>query len=182
MYYGAVKDHDIANGAGVRVSLFVSGCRNHCKGCFQPETWSFTYGSEFTTETEDHILELLNPPYIQGLTILGGDPFEPENQKALLPFIARTKQTFPDKDIWMYSGYTYEELTGRNPHCSIPETAEILDLIDVLIDGRFEEDLRDLTLQFRGSSNQRIIDVKKTRTAKEVVIWTEHDAGQGTKT
>ncbi|MBP5262688.1 MAG: anaerobic ribonucleoside-triphosphate reductase activating protein [Clostridiales bacterium] len=171
MFYGAIKDHDIANGAGVRVSLFVSGCRNHCKGCFQPETWSFTYGSEFTEETEDTIIGYLKPGYIRGLTILGGDPFEPENQHDLLPFIRRVRTAYPDKDIWMYSGYTFEELSGGNPHCAVAETPEIMSLIDVLIDGRFEEPLRDLTLQFRGSSNQRIIDVAETLKTGNIVLW-----------
>jgi len=171
MYYGAIKNCDIANGAGVRISLFVSGCRNACKGCFQPETWSFTYGEEFTSDTEENIIEMLKPAYIQGLTILGGDPFEPENQSSLLPFIRRVRDNFPDKDIWMYSGYTYEELTGGNPHCSTDVTPEILGLIDVLIDGRYEENLRDLSLQFRGSSNQRIIDVRQTLKNNEVVLW-----------
>lgn len=171
MFYGAIKDHDIANGAGVRVSLFVSGCRNHCKGCFQPETWSFTYGSEFTGETEDTIIGYLKPGYIRGLTILGGDPFEPENQHDLLPFIRRVRTAYPGKDIWMYSGYTFEELSGGNPHCAVAETPEIMSLIDVLIDGRFEEPLRDLTLQFRGSSNQRIIDVAETLKTGNIVLW-----------
>ncbi len=173
MYYGAIKNCDIANGAGVRVSLFVSGCRNACKGCFQPETWSFTYGSEFTSDVEDSILDMMRPGYIQGLTILGGDPMEPENQRDLLPFIKRVRSELPGKDIWMYSGYTFEELTGGNPHCSVPETPEILRNIDVLIDGRFVENLRDLSLQFRGSSNQRIIDVSQTLQNGGIVLWEE---------
>jgi len=175
MHYGAVKNTDIANGAGVRVSLFVSGCRNRCKGCFQPETWSFTYGSEFTDETADQIIDMLKPAYIQGLTILGGDPFEPENQRDLLPFIKRVRETYPDKDIWMFSGYTFEELTGGNPHCAIGETPEILKNIDILIDGRFEENLRNLSLQFRGSSNQRIIDIHKTLDSGEITLWGDLD-------
>ncbi len=173
MYYGAIKNCDIANGAGVRVSLFVSGCRNACKGCFQPETWSFTYGSEFTPDVENEIIGMMRPGYIRGITILGGDPMEPENQRDLLPFIKRVKSELPGKDIWMYSGYTFEELTGGNPHCSIPETPEILRNIDVLIDGRFVENLRDLSLQFRGSSNQRIIDVSQTLQNGGIVLWEE---------
>lgn len=171
MHYGAIKNHDVANGAGVRVSLFVSGCRNGCKGCFQPETWSFTYGEEFTTVTEDEIIKMLEPSFIQGLTILGGDPFEPENQRVLLPFIKRIRNTCKGKDIWMYSGYTIEELRGGNPHCAVEVTDEILRNIDVLIDGRFVESLRNLTLQFRGSSNQRIIDVRKTLESDDIVLW-----------
>ncbi|MBR2523035.1 MAG: anaerobic ribonucleoside-triphosphate reductase activating protein [Clostridiales bacterium] len=173
MFYGAIKDCDIANGAGVRVSLFVSGCRNHCKGCFQPETWAFDYGQEFTSETEDEIISMMKPAYIRGLTVLGGDPFEPENQRALLPFIRRIRNEYPSKDIWMYSGYTFEELMGENPHCHLDITEDILGSIDVLIDGRFEEHLRDLSLQFRGSSNQRIINVSKSLTSGELILWSE---------
>lgn len=173
MHYGAIKNRDIANGSGVRVTLFVSGCRNKCKGCFQPETWDFDYGNEFTKETEDELISLMEPSYIQGLTILGGDPFEPENQRALLPFILRLRRECPSKDIWMFSGYTFEELMGDNPHCSVEVTKEILQNIDVLIDGRFVENLRNLSLQFRGSSNQRIIDVRKTLASGEVTLWSE---------
>ena len=174
MHYGAIKNRDIANGSGVRVTLFVSGCRNKCKGCFQPETWDFGYGNEFTKETEDELIGMMEPGYIQGITILGGDPFEPENQRALLPFILRIRRECPSKDIWMFSGYTYEELTGGNPHCAIETTKEILQNIDVLIDGRFVENLRNLSLQFRGSSNQRIIDVKKTLASGEVTLWSDN--------
>ena len=173
MHYGAIKNTDIANGAGVRVSLFVSGCRNKCQGCFQPETWSFTYGKEFTNDTEDELINMLAPSYIRGITILGGDPFEPENQRELAPFIRRIREECQGKDIWMYSGYTYEQLTGGNPHCAIDVTPEILGNIDVLIDGRYEESLRNLSLQFRGSSNQRIIDVKQTLASGRVVLWEE---------
>lgn len=169
MYYGAIKNNDIANGEGVRVSLFVSGCRNHCKGCFQPETWDFKYGKEFTSETEDAIIEMLKSEHIQGFTVLGGDPFEPENQKALKPFIKKVKEMFPGKDIWMYSGYTFEELTGSNPHCCTADAKEILSLIDVLVDGRFEENLKNLSLAFRGSSNQRVIDVQETLRSGSIV-------------
>lgn len=173
MYFGAIKNNDIANGTGVRVSLFVSGCRNHCEGCFQPETWSFKYGKEFTKETEDSIIEMLRPGHIQGLTILGGDPFEPENQKVLLPFLNRVREEFKDsRDIWMYSGYTFEELTGKNPHCSAKDTLDILKNIDVLVDGRFVKELKNLSLAFRGSSNQRILDVQESLRLSEA---TEYD-------
>lgn len=150
MNYGAIKKNDIANGIGVRVSLFVSGCRNHCDGCFQPQTWDFDYGLPFTKETEEEILKALRPSWIQGLSILGGEPMEPENENVLLPFIKRVKETYPKKDIWLYSGYTYEELKGR----------KILQYVDVLVDGHFEEKLRDPSLAFRGSSNQRILRLK----------------------
>ena len=165
MYYGEIKNCDIANGEGVRVTLFVSGCTNRCKGCFQPQTWDFCYGRPFTAETEQSILSLLSPGYINGLTLLGGEPFEPENQRALVPFLRRVRQAYPDKTIWCFSGFTYEELTtdGTYPRCEV--TDEMLSLLDVLVDGRFVEDLKDLTLRFRGSSNQRLIDLNASRAA-----------------
>ena len=165
MYYGEIKNCDIANGEGVRVTLFVSGCTNHCKNCFQPQTWDFCYGQPFTTETEDYLLSLLSPVYINGLTLLGGEPFEPENQRALVPFLRRVRQMYPDKTIWGFSGFTYEELTsdGTHPRCEV--TDEMLSLLDVLVDGRFVEELKDLTLRFRGSSNQRLIDLNASRQA-----------------
>jgi anaerobic ribonucleoside-triphosphate reductase activating protein len=160
MKYGAIKKNDIANGIGVRVSLFVSGCRNHCEGCFQPQTWDFDYGLPFTKETEEEIVKALRPSWIQGLSILGGEPMEPENENILLPFIKRVKEIYPKKDIWLYSGYTYEELKGR----------KILQYVDVLVDGRFEEKLRDPSLAFRGSSNQRILNVPASLKAGVAVL------------
>lgn len=147
MYYGTIRKVDVANGPGVRVSLFVSGCRNHCRGCFNPETWDFHFGKPFTKETEDVIIEALRPSWIQGLSILGGDPFEEENENELIPFVKRVKKELPDKDIWIYSGYTFDELEGR----------ELLRYADVLVDGPFIEDEKDAGLAFRGSRNQRII-------------------------
>jgi len=131
MHYGEIKNCDIANGEGVRVTLFVSGCTNHCKNCFQPQTWDFNFGKPFTEEVENDILNMLEPSYIKGLTLLGGEPFEPQNQKAILPFIKKIKEKYPDKNIWAYSGFTYDELIteGTHPHCD--ETADILSLIDV---------------------------------------------------
>ncbi len=160
MYYGAIKKTDVADGEGVRVSLFVSGCRNCCKGCFQKETWDFLYGKEFTKETEDEILRALEPDYIAGLTVLGGEPFEEENQRDILPFLRRVKKVFPHKTIWCYTGYVYEAdlLSGGRKHCEA--TDEMLSLIDVLIDGPFIEEERDITLAFRGSRNQRILYLK----------------------
>lgn len=171
MYYGEIKNCDIANGIGVRVTLFVSGCRNHCPGCFQPETWDFAYGKPFTEETEAYLLELLKPEYINGLTLLGGDPFEPENQKALLPFLKRIKETYPIKDIWAYSGYTWEQLISGNHHANVSETSELLSLIDVLVDGPFIQEKKNIRLRFRGSENQRIINVKRSIEDKHVVMW-----------
>lgn len=169
MYYGAIKNCDVANGVGVRVSLFVSGCRNHCPGCFQPETWDFEYGQPFTQKTEEELLRLLQPDYINGLTLLGGDPFEPENQRTLLPFLKKVKDTFPGKDIWAYTGYTWEQLTSENHRSSLPETTELLSLIDVLVDGPFVEAKKSIRLRFRGSENQRVIDVGQSLKTGRVV-------------
>lgn len=171
MNYGEIKNCDIANGIGVRVSLFVSGCTNHCEGCFQPQTWDFDYGQPFTYETEQSLMEMLSPDYINGLTLLGGDPMEPKNQQALLPFVRRLKAKLPTKTVWAYSGFTYEELKteGSYPRCEA--TDELLELIDVLVDGRFVEELKDICLRFRGSSNQRIIDMNKTRQSGVIVLW-----------
>ena len=151
MNYGRIKKNDIANGPGVRVSLFVSGCRNHCPGCFNPETWDFEYGEPFTRKTEKEIIKALRPSWIQGLSILGGDPMEPENQKALLPLLKRIRICCPDKDVWLYTGYTYDAVRD----------AEILKWVDVLVDGPFIEAEKDISLAFRGSCNQRIIPLKK---------------------
>ena len=168
MYYGEIKDCDIANGEGVRISLFVSGCTNHCEHCFQPQTWDFEYGKPFTEETEERLLSLLAPGYINGLTLLGGAPFEPANQRRLLPFVRRVRAAYPDKTIWAFSGFTYEELLreGSYPRCEA--TDELLGLLDVLVDGRFEEALKDISLRFRGSSNQRLIDLNATRRSGQL--------------
>ena len=162
MYYGNIKKTDIADGDGVRVSLFVSGCRNCCKGCFQPETWDFKYGTEFTQETENQILEFLRPSYISGLTVLGGEPFEEENQRILAPFLRKVKETYPSKTIWCYTGYVLEKdllpEDGRK-HCEA--TGEMLKYIDILVDGPFIEEQKNITLKFRGSENQRILKLKE---------------------
>lgn len=173
MYYGTIKNCDIANGIGVRVSLFVSGCTNHCKNCFQPETWDFEYGQPFTRETEDRLLSMLEPSYINGLTLLGGEPFEPSNQRALLPFLKKVRERLPEKTVWAFSGFTLEELRqeGSHPHCEVTE--EILGLLDVLVDGRFQEELKDISLRFRGSSNQRILDMRQTLKQGVPVLWEE---------
>ena len=171
MYYGEIKNCDIANGVGVRITLFVSGCTNHCKDCFQPQTWDFCYGQPFKKETEDYIMDLLKPDYITGFTVLGGEPFEPQNQRDLLPLIHRIRETYPKKDIWMFSGFTLEELQtdGSHPRCEY--TDELLSLIDILVDGRFVAEKKNISLQFRGSENQRILDMKKTLAAHEPVLW-----------
>ena len=169
MNYCEIKNCDIADGPGVRVTLFVSGCTNHCEGCFQPETWDFGYGEPFTREVEDRLIGLLEPHYIAGLTLLGGDPFEPSNQAALLPFVKRVRETYPEKTIWAYTGFTFEELRRDGSHPRCQATDELLALIDVLVDGRFVLKLKDLRLRFRGSSNQRLIDVKKTLESGKIV-------------
>ena len=171
MYYGEIKNCDIANGEGVRVTLFVSGCTNRCKNCFQPQTWDFCYGQPFTAETEAHLLDLLSPGYISGLTLLGGEPFEPSNQAVLLPFLRRVKERYPDKEIWCYSGYTLDGELWQESRARCEHTDEMLSLIDVLVDGRFVQELKDLNLRFRGSANQRIIDVPASLSAHQVVEW-----------
>lgn len=173
MYYGEIKKNDIANGIGVRVTLFVSGCTHHCKGCFNPETWNFYYGKPFTAETEQLLLDALSPYYITGLTLLGGEPLEPQNQKSLVPFLRKLREALPDKTVWCYTGYTLETdllADGGKARCEV--TDEILNLLDVLVDGEFVEGLKDISLLFRGSSNQRLIDLPKTLQQGETVIWT----------
>ena len=175
MHYSTIKDCDIANGIGVRITLFVSGCTNHCKNCFQPQTWDFDFGEPFTEETEEKLLEMLKPDYINGLTLLGGEPMEPQNQRALVPFLKRVREAYPNKNIWCCTGFTYEILKtdGSHPRCEV--TDEMLSLIDVLVDGRYVDELKDLTLQFRGSSNQRLIDMVKTRENGEVTLLPNND-------
>ena len=157
MNYGAIKDCDIANGPGVRISLFVSGCRHHCKGCFQPETWDFSYGQEYTLDTQNKILEMLAPSYIEGLTLLGGEPFEPENQPALHALVKAVKEKYPAKNIWCYSGYLYDVDMIPGGKVYTQDTEGLLSCIDVLVDGEFVLEEKDLTLVFRGSRNQRVI-------------------------
>lgn len=175
MHYSTIKDCDIANGIGVRITLFVSGCTNHCKNCFQPQTWDFDFGEPFTEETEEKLLEMLKPDYINGLTLLGGEPMEPQNQRALVPFLKKVREAYPNKNIWCFTGFTYEVLKtdGSHPRCEV--TDEMLSLIDVLVDGRYVDELKDLTLQFRGSSNQRLIDMVKTRENGEVTLLPNND-------
>ena len=171
MNYAKINKNDIANGIGVRVTLFVSGCTHFCKGCFNSEAWDFNYGEPFTKETENELLEALAPSWIDGLTLLGGEPMEPQNQRALLPFLKRLKEMYPKKTIWCFSGYTLEDelLTDSRARCEV--TDEMLSLIDVLVDGEFVEELKDISLRFKGSSNQRLIDLKPTLASGEVVIW-----------
>ena len=165
MNYGNIKECDIADGPGVRVSLFVSGCRHHCKGCFNADTWDFNYGQPYTKETEDEIIRLLAPDYIQGLTLLGGEPFEPENQQELVKLLRRVKSEYPKKDIWSYSGYILDTDLKKGGRVYTDVTEEILSYLDVLVDGPFIESQRDITLKFRGSKNQRIIKLENGKDA-----------------
>ena len=173
MHYGNIKNYDIADGEGVRVTLFCSGCTNRCEGCFQPETWDFCYGKEYTKETEDQLIQMLTNPNIQGLTLLGGDPFEPSNQRTLITLLRRVKQELPTKDVWAYTGFVYEQdlLEGQRKHTEV--TDDMLSYIDVLVDGPFVIDEKDISLYFRGSTNQRVIDMPKTLKSGNVVIYHE---------
>ena len=175
MNYGNIKYYDIANGEGVRVSLLVSGCTHHCKNCFNKETWDFNYGKPFTKETEDDIIAHLSHDYINGLTLLGGEPMEPANQHTLLPFVKRVKALYPNKTIWCYSGYLFDSelLSPSRAHC--PFTRELLSYIDILVDGEFKEELKDITLRFKGSSNQRVIDVQKSLKENKIVLSIYND-------
>ena len=175
MYYGEIKYSDIANGAGVRTTLFVSGCTHACPGCFQPETWDFTYGEEFTPEVEDQIIESLKPSWIAGLTVLGGEPMEPANQGALAPFLKRVKEEVPEKSIWLYTGDVWDDLVLGGSRCTI-DTPDILSCIDVMVEGPYIEADKDITLKFRGSANQRIIDVPATLAAGAIQLWSDDPA------
>ena len=170
MNYAEIKKTDIANGTGVRVSLFVSGCTHHCRGCFNSETWDFAYGKEFTEQTEEELIQALRPSFIAGLTLLGGEPFEPENQRRLVTFLKKVREICPEKTIWCYTGYLLEEelLAESRARCEV--TDEMLSMIDVLVEGEFVLEKKDISLKFRGSSNQRIIDVQKTLAEGSVCV------------
>lgn len=170
MYVAEIKKFDIANGLGVRVSVFVSGCRHRCPGCFNEIAWEFDYGKEYTADIENEIIDALRPDYIEGLSLLGGEPFEPENQPALLGLLRRVRKELPAKNVWVYSGFTLEELLGES-RARTESTDEMLSLIDVLVDGRFIYAEKDITLRFRGSRNQRILDVPATLKAGRPVLW-----------
>ena len=171
MNYADIKDIDVANGPGVRVSVFVSGCNHHCKGCFNPCTWDFNYGNKFTDETIDKVIKDLDKDYVSGLTLLGGEPLEYENQKGLLPLVKKVKEKFPDKNIWCYTGFDFEKDVMGKMTKTWDETKELLSYIDVVVDGQFIEEKKDLKLKFRGSSNQRIIDVPQSIKEEKVVKY-----------
>lgn len=199
MYYAAIKKTDVANGPGIRVSLFVSGCTHACKGCFNSEAWDFCCGNEFTAETEEEILQALAPDYIRGFSVLGGEPMEPQNRETVLTILKKVHAAYPQKDIWCYTGYDYEEdllrwereeckamqgAAGRLDMCKAEQECpqegimtELLSLIDVLVDGEFVEEKKNLRLAFRGSENQRLIDIKKSRAEGRVVCLPEQEKG-----
>ena len=172
MNYCNIKKCDIANGVGVRTVLFVSGCTNHCEECFQPETWDFNYGKPFTPEVEKDLIESVKPAYVNGITVLGGEPFEPANQRELVGFLRRFREECPDKTVWCFTGFVLDRellVDGSYPRCEV--TDEMLSYIDVLVDGRYVKALRNISLRFRGSENQRLIDMNKTRECGEIVLW-----------
>lgn len=171
MNYGNIKYYDIADGEGVRTSLFVSGCSHHCDECFQPETWDFAYGSPFTPDVEQQVLDSLSERFVDGLTLLGGEPMEPSNQKVLAAFTSKVRAAHPDKTIWCYTGDVYEDLVNPKSPRHTEYTDSLLANVDVLVDGPYVKELHDITLRFRGSSNQRLIDMNATREAGEVVLW-----------
>ena len=175
--YSAIKWHDIANGVGVRVSLFVSGCTTHCRNCFNKNTWDFHNGEPFDEEIQQQILNALNPEYISGLSLLGGEPLEPQNQRSLLPFVQKVKSLYPNKTVWCYTGFTVDEKNGvlcehhKNTDC----TEKLISLFDVVVDGAYIDDLKDIRLKYRGSSNQRILDIKQTLSTKTPVLLFEKE-------
>lgn len=171
MYYADIKQYDVANGPGIRVSLFVSGCTHHCKNCFNQVTWDFHYGQEFTPKVMEKVLEYLKPDYVKGLTLLGGEPMEHSNQQGLLPLLRKIREVYPGKDIWCFTGYDFDKDVKGRMLLEWPETEELLSYIDVLVDGPFIEELKSVALRFKGSSNQRTIDVKKSlETGKTVLV------------
>lgn len=181
MNYATIKNCDIANGPGVRVSLFVSGCTHHCKGCFNEMAWDFDYGQPFTEETEKQLLDMMKPAYIHGLTLLGGEPFEPQNQGPIVAFLRKLKEAYPEKGVWAFSGYTYDKIiSGTLGDPKI--TREYLSYLDVLVDGPFIEEQKNLALRFRGSENQRLIDMPATLKEGKVILWQDWQAqGKGMK-
>lgn len=173
MNYGEIKNNDIANGLGVRVSLFVSGCTHRCKGCFNPMTWDFSYGKPFTDQTIDEILAMLEPSYIDGLTLLGGEPMEPDNQRALVPLLHRVKEKYPSKNVWCYTGYLLDEELLKPSRARCEVTDEMLSMIDVLVDGEFIQEQKNISLHFRGSENQRLIDLPLTLETGKIELINE---------
>lgn len=175
MKYATIKWTDIANGEGVRISLFVSGCTHHCKNCFNQVAWDFNYGEEFGVDVQNKIIKALSSDYIAGISLLGGEPLEPQNQEALLPFIKRIRAVYPHKTIWCYTGFVLDEATGalKEVYKNTPITKTLISMFDVLVDGAYVEELKDIRLKFRGSSNQRVINVPKTLQMGKVALYLE---------
>ena len=173
MNYASIKIMDVANGPGVRMSLFVSGCTHGCKGCFNKEAWDFNYGEPFTQKEIDYIIDYVSGAYISGLTILGGEPLERVNQQGLLPLLRQLREKCPEKSIWCFTGYDFEKDVVGRMFDEYEETKELISYIDVIVDGKFVEDLKDLSIRFRGSSNQRIIMVKESLETGEIILWDE---------
>lgn len=176
MNYATIKKCDVANGPGVRVSIFVSGCNHHCKGCFNSEAWDFNYGNEFTDKEENEVMDALKPDYIKGLSLLGGEPLELKNQEGLLPVVKKAKELYPDKPIWCYTGFLFDKQVLNGMAKTNKTTNELLKYIDYVVDGKFEEENKNPSLKFRGSSNQRIIDVQETLKQNEVVLWDQMES------
>ena len=171
MNYADIKQYDVANGPGVRISVFVSGCNHHCKDCFNEVAWDFNYGTPFTEETIETVIEYMKPSYIAGLTLLGGEPMEPANQKGLLPLVRRVKEVYPEKNIWCFTGFLFDRDIVENMFDTIPETRELVSYFDVMVDGKFIAELKNVNLRFKGSSNQRTIMVQDSLKRKEIVLW-----------
>lgn len=171
MNYADIKQYDVANGPGVRISVFVSGCNHHCKDCFNEVAWDFNYGTPFTEETIETVIEYMKPSYIAGLTLLGGEPMEPANQKGLLPLVRRVKEVYPEKTIWCFTGFLFDRDIVETMFGTVPETRELLSYFDVMVDGKFIAELKNVNLRFKGSSNQRTIMVQDSLDRKEIVLW-----------
>ncbi|MDR1701092.1 MAG: anaerobic ribonucleoside-triphosphate reductase activating protein [Lachnoclostridium sp.] len=176
MNYADIKQYDVANGVGVRVSLFVSGCSHHCKGCFNEEAWDFDYGEPFTEIQVQQIIDYLKPNYVEGLSLLGGEPFEPQNRKEIVTLLRRVKKEFPNKSVWCFTGYLYDKDIMESMYKEDEIVREIISYLDVLVDGRFVEEKKNLQLTFRGSSNQRVIKVKESLDKEEIVLWEQRDS------
>lgn len=171
MNYADIKQYDVANGPGVRISVFVSGCNHRCKDCFNEEAWDFNYGKPFTEETIETIIEYMKPSYIAGLTLLGGEPMEPVNQKELLPLVRRVKEAYPEKNIWCFTGFLFDKDIMGKMFDTVPETRELVSYLDVIVDGKFVTELKNMNLKFKGSSNQRTIMVQESLEKGEVILW-----------
>jgi len=171
MNYADIKQYDVANGPGVRISVFVSGCNHHCKDCFNEVAWDFNYGTPFTEETIETVIEYMKPSYIAGLTLLGGEPMEPANQKGLLPLVRRVKEVYPEKTIWCFTGFLFDRDIVETMFDTVPETRELVSYFDVMVDGKFIAELKNVNLRFKGSSNHRTIMVQDSLDRKEIVLW-----------